>query len=246
MRVVEISGPSGGHHSEAEHDDAGNAPFGPDVIGPATDPGEHRFGSRLRDSLAARHASQIAHQEELRMAEAQALRTARKTGGKHAVTYLGGELGDDWMMVLGYQNSSGGIAQLLVGNLGVVAMTSLHVDATVHCHGDTWRAEKIDHHGGHSLGETHLVDQAGRSPSTALNQAADTLEQFLRSSGVDIKVHRVILLNHPYSRLDDSRRASVRIFASHYDLGKWLKELPKILDRAGRRQIERLFTDHEH
>ena len=244
MRVVEASGHPGGQHNAAEHDDTKQAQFGPDLIDPAADAGGHRFGSRLRDTLAARHASQLAHQEDERLADAQVVHSARKTGGKQAVNFLGGELGDDWMLIRGYQNSSGPIGQLLVGNHGVVAMTSLHLDATVHCHGDKWRAER---HGqkGQTMGEFHIVDRDGRSPGTELNQAADALEQFLRSSEVHIKVQRVVLLNHPRSQLEDNRRASVQIFASHYDLTDWLKRLPKVLDRAGRRQIERLITRHE-
>ena len=252
MRVIELSGQPG---------DAEQAPSTPDAIGivtadgtvtPADDPGEHRFASRLRDTLAARHASQAAHQEDVRLADAQAMRSARKAGGKQAVIFLGSLLGDDWMMVRGYQTSSGGIGQVLIGNHGVVAMTSLHLDATVHCHGDKWRAEKFDHRTGSCIGEIHLVDQTGRSPSAQLNHAADALEQFLRSSGIQIGVLRVVLLNHPRSRLEGRRSPTVQIFSSPYDLGRWLQELPKILDRAGRRQIERLITGvtgvtgHEH
>lgn len=217
MRVIELSGQPGGQHDEAEHDDAEQAPFRPDVTGPAADPGEHRLASRLRDTLAARHASQAAHQEDARLAAAEVMRTARRTGAKQVVSYLGGQLPDDWMLIRGYQNSSGGIGQLLVGNHGVAAMTSLNLDATVRCHGDKWRAEKIDRRSGQSLGEIHLLDQAGRSPSAQLNQAADILEHLLRSEGAKISVLRAVLLS-------------------------WLKELPKILDRAGRRQIERLLT----
>ena len=104
------------------------------------------------------------------------------------------------MMIRGYSNSAGGIDQLLVGEHGVVAMTSLHLDAIVHCRGDKWRAEQFDHRTGTRIGEIHLHDQAGRSPNTQLNQAADELEQFLRSSGVEITALRAVLLNHPGHR----------------------------------------------
>jgi hypothetical protein len=107
-----------------------------------------------------------------------------------------------------------------------------------------WRAEKFDHRAGTRIGEIHLGDQAGRSPSTQLNQAADELEQFLRSSGAEIKVLRVVLLNHPRSQVEERLRQTVHIFASPYDLGRWLNDLPKVLDRAGRRQLERLLADH--
>ncbi len=233
MRVIEASGQPGNRRDGAEQ-----APLGPEAINPAADPDEHHFASRLRDTLAARHAQQAVHQEDLRSAEGQALRTARKTGGKQAVTFLSSLLDDGWTMIRGYQNSSGGIGQLLLGAHGLVAITSLHLDATVHCHGDKWQADKIDHQR-ESLVETHLVDQSGRSPSTQLNQAADTLEQFLRSSGVEIRVPRVVLLTRSGS-LGECRRSTVQAFASPYDLARWLKELPKVLDRGQRRKIEEL------
>jgi hypothetical protein len=237
MRVVEVSGEPGGRGA-----DSGQAMSGPAMSGPADDAGGHQFGARLRDTLAARHARQTAHAEDVRAADADALRSARKAGGKHAVTFLSSLLADDWMMIRGYQNAAGGIGQLLVGNHGVVAMTSLHLDATVHCHGDKWRAERFDHHDGRSLGEIHLADRAGLSPSAQLNLAADALEHFLRASGVETSVLRVVLLNHPRSVLESSHRPTVAVFGSPYDLARWLKERPKILDRAGRRQIERLLT----
>jgi hypothetical protein len=240
MRVIEAASQTAG-----QRDDAARAPSGPDVISPAASPGEHQFASRLRDTLAARHALQAAHQQDARSADAETLHAARKAGGKHTVTYLASLLGDDWTLIRGYQNSYGGIGQILFSAHGVVAMTSLHLDATVHCHGDTWRAERFGHDG-KLLGQTRLVDQAGRSPSTQLNQAADTLEQLLRSQGTQISVLRVVLLNHPRSRLEDHQRPAVQIFASPYDLARWLKELPKTLDRAGRRQIEHLLTPGEH
>jgi len=243
MRVIEASSqPGGGHPDEPGYEDADWTPFKPEAVGPAVETGERFFGSRLRDTLAARHAKQAAHREDVRLADAEALRTARMGGGKQAAIFLGSRLGDDWMMVRGYQTSSGGIGQLLIGNHGVVAMTSLHLDATVHCDGDKWRAEKFDHRNGQSLGEIRLVDHTGRSPSTQLNGAADALEQFLHSSGVEISVRRIVLLNDSRSRLESSRSPTVQIFTSPYDLATWLEQLPKILDRAGRRQIERLFT----
>lgn len=245
MRLIELPGQPGGQPKQAEHRDADQGPFSADLIGPAADPGEHHLASRLRDTLAARHAKQAAHQEDVRLAEAEVLRSARKGGAKLAVTFLSGQLPDDWMLIRGYQNSSGGVGQLLVGNHGVVAMTSLNLDATVRCHGDKWLDEKIDRHSGRSLGEIHLVDQAGRSPSAELNQAADTLEHFLRSEGAKISVLRAVLLNHSYSRLEEGHRSTVHVFASNYDLLSWLKELPKILDRASRRHVERLLTREE-
>lgn len=154
MRFVELSGQPGGQHEDAEQ------PFTPQMSGPAADPGEHRFSSRLRDTLDARHARQAAHQEDLRLADASAMRSARKEGGRQAKIFLGSLLGDDWMMIHGYQNSVGGIGQLLVGVPGIVTMTSLHLDATMHCHGDKWRAEKFDHRPGRGSARSSFTIRA--------------------------------------------------------------------------------------
>jgi hypothetical protein len=205
------------------------------LSGPVADPGEHRFASRLRDNLNARHA---------RLADASVVSSAREQGGQEAKIFLDSLLGDDWMLICGYQNSAGRIDQLLVGAHGVVAMTSLYLDAVVHCHGDKWRAEQFDHRTGKRIGEIHLHDDVGRSPSAQLNQAADTLEQFLRSSGVEINALRVVLLDHPRSRMPERLQQTVNIFTSSYDLGRWLDDLPKVLDRAGRRELDRLLTGH--
>jgi hypothetical protein len=180
----------------------------------------------------------------VRLADASAMDSAVEEGGKQAKIFLESLLGDDWMMIHGYRNSAGGIGQLLVGERGVVAMTSLHLDAVVHCQGDKWRAEVLDHRAGKRIGEIRLHDQAGRSPATQLNQAADELEQFLRSSGVETTVLRVVLLNHPRSQVGEKLRQALNIFASPYDLGRWLNDLPEIRDRAGRRQLDRLLVGH--
>jgi hypothetical protein len=215
--------------------------FTPQLSSPAV-AGEHR--SRLRDALDARHDRQAAHQQERQLADATAIDSALEEGGAQAKIFLASLLGDDWMMIHGYQNSAGGIGQLLLGEPGVVAMTSLHLDATVYCHGDKWRAEQFDHRTGSRIGEIHLRDQEGRSPDTQLNQAADELERFLRSSELQITVLRVVLLNHSRSQLGETLRQTVNIFTSPYDLGRWLDDLPKLLDRGGRRQLERLLAGH--
>jgi len=224
-------------------------PFGSALVSPMIGSDQPQRSSRLVDAFGARRARQRARVEDLRSASAEVVSAARKTGGKHAVNDLTGELGDDWILVRGYQNSSGQIGQLLVGTHGVVALTSLHLDATVHCHGDKWSAQRFDRDG-RSQGEFNLDDRAGHSPSAQLNQAADVLEKFLRSSGVEISVLRAVLLNHPRSRLEDSRGPTVQIFTSHFDLGTWMRKLPKVLDRGQRRKIEQLLTngdrDHGH
>jgi len=242
MRVIEVSVQPVGDR----RDTAQQAPFGSGAIGPGAESSEHHLGSRLRDTLAARHAMQAAHQEDVRQVEADAMHAARKAGSKQAMIQLTSLLDDSWTMIRRLQYSSDGIGQILVGTHGVVAMTSLYLDATVHCHGDKLHAEKYDHHDGHSLGEIHLADQTGRPPSAQLNQAANELEKSLKSSGIKISVLRVVLFNHPRSRVEESRRPTAQIFASPYDLARWLRELPKILDRGQRKAIEELISGHKH
>lgn len=256
MRIVDLSGqPDVTHGDGADGADAGGSPpgmpFGPALISPVAGSGQPQRSSRLPGAVGARRARQRARAEDLRSASSEVLGAARKAGGKRVVSDLTGELGDDWVLVRGYHNSSGQIGQLLLSAHGVVALTSLHLHATVRCHGDKWSAGRFDEDK-RPLGESSLDDRAGRSPGTQLNQAADVLEKFLRSSGAEVSVLRAVLLNHPRSRLEDRRQATVEIFSSHFDLCTWMRKLPKVLDRGQRRKIEQLLTNgdrshgHEH
>ncbi|HWF78956.1 MAG TPA: hypothetical protein VN695_00155 [Streptosporangiaceae bacterium] len=233
MRVVVLSGQPGARR-EADTEQ-------PVTMGPMGGSDQPQRSSRLRDAFGAKRAKQQAHADDLRQASAGVVNAARKSGAQHAVKDLQAELGDDWMLVRGYQNSSGRIGQLLLGTHGVVALTSLSLDATVRCHGDKWRAERVDKNG-QSLGEINLDDENGRSPSAQLNHAADELQRFLRSSGFEATVLRAVLLNHFRSRVEGGHRATVQIFTSHYELGDWLRKLPKVLDRGQRRKLEELLT----
>lgn len=213
-------------------------------IGPMDGSDQPQRSSRLHDAFAARRAKQQAHAEDVRLANADVVNAARKSGAQHAVKMLSAELGDDWILVRGYQNSAGEIGQLLVGTHGVVALTSLSLDATVRWHGDKWHACRLDKHY-QSLGEVSLDDHAGRSPSAQLNHAAGELEKFLKSAGMKITVLRAVLLNHFNSRVEESNRPTVQIFTSVYELGTWLRNLPKVLDKGQRRKIEELLTEHK-
>lgn len=240
MRVVSLSGSPG----SGSHDDADDHQFG-GPNGAMSFADEPQRSSRLHDAFAARRVRQHAHAEDERLASAQVVTTARKSGAQHAVKMLGAELGDDWILFRGYQNSAGGIGQLLVGTHGVVALTSLQLDATVRCHGDKWHAERLDKNYA-SLGEVSLNDQNGRSLSAQLNHAADELQKFLKSAGVQVTVLRAVLFNHFNSRVEDSQRPTVQIFTSHYELGDWLRKQPKVLDKGQRRTIENLLTGSHH
>ncbi len=257
MRTVEWSGHPLGDPSQAPAASPG-LPARSAALGPATEPDQQRIGSRLLDPLAARHARQLAHADDLRAASAGELKSARKLGARYVVTDLESRLGDDWVLVRGLLTVGGGIGQVLIGPHGVIAMTSLHLDATVHCHGDNWRAEKPvrhdhgskqdEHHGWHNETSTELSldDQDGRSPSVQLNQAADVLEKFLHAAGPRFSVQRVILLNHPRLERGTWHRPTVNVLGSAADLLTWLNKLPKTLDRGQRRQIENLIAGDDH
>jgi len=236
--------------------------FGPATATDAVE--QHHFGSRLLDPLAARHAWQRAHAEDLAgAASAGEVKGARKLGARHTATDLGEHLGDDWVLIHNLQTTAGPIGQLLLGPSGVVALTSLYLNATVICHGDKWHAEKPekpektanhgqhpgnrDERGGHHHDreptiELSLNDHDGRSPSVQLNQAADTLERFLRAAGVGLKVERAVLINHPRPGDDELHRPTVHVFSSTWDFRTWLHKLPKFLDRGQKRQVEVLIS----
>ncbi len=239
MRIVDVSGGPGGEHPTAGSQSAGQQSRST-LLGPESAPEPHQFASQVLGIFAARQARKTAQSQDLRSGGqpgAETIRTARRTGAKHAVDDLGGRLGDDWVLLRGYHNAAGPIGQVLIGPSGVVAITSLHLDAAVHCHGDKWEAELA---AGHQ--PVHLDDHDGRSPSTQLNQSADVLEQQLRSVGAIIGVQRAILLNHPAAREGKITRPTVRVFTSAADLAAWLHSLPKTLDRGAKRHLEELFT----
>jgi hypothetical protein len=228
-----------------------------EVFGPAADvdSDQHRFG-RLLDPLAARHARQQAHNEDLAgAASASEIKGARKLGARHAASDLESRLGDDWVLVHNLQTTAGPISQLLLGPAGLIAMTSLYLNATVHCRGDKWHAEKElkargapgerdDRHGRNPEAtlEMSLNDHDGRSPSAQLNQAADTLEKYLHVAGGQLKVERVVLINHPRPGEDELHRPTVHVFRSTSEFLGWLHKLPKFLDRGQKRQIENLIS----
>lgn len=255
MRIVDLSGQSGGGHigsagdaeRERELDCIDQPPRMPprsQVFGPVGASGDHQLLARLRDPLGARRAVEVARVEDQRSVaprDVEAVRAARHAGAENAARDLDEDLGDEWVLLSGYQNSGGVIGQLLLGPRGLVAMTCLYLHATVHCHGDEWHADRFDKQ--HQfIGQIYLDDRSGRSPSTQLNEAADVLEDRLRSSGLQISVLRVVLLNHPRSRRGNCHAPTVDIFASTIDLADWLHKMPRILDPADRRRIEALLA----
>lgn len=242
MRLVEVAGGLSREHSQSG-DSPSAGPSWSDPHGPEATAEQHGFTAQLRDVMGARRARNLAHLQDERAAvlpSGESVKSVRKAGSKHAVSDLQQRLGDDWALLRGYHNSRGPIGQLLIGPTGLIAMTSVYVEATVHCRGERWHAEKEGRDGQHQ--DIHLTDLDGRSVSVELNQCADELEELLRAAGVKVSIERVVLLNHPRSQLGGSFRPSVHIFTSTADLVTWLHQRPKTLDRGAKRQLEELIS----
>ncbi len=155
-------------------------------------------------------------------------------------------LGDDWVLMRGYCNRRGEIDHVLLGPPGLVAIESKHLNATVHCDGDSWRFEKFDRHG-NLVAHGSLSDRGGRSPSVQLNEPADLLEQFLGSRGNTVSILRVLLLTHPSSRRGRCRHPSVHVTTSALALAGQLNDMPPVLGAAHRARIEELIArDHRY
>ncbi|HET9897582.1 MAG TPA: hypothetical protein VFQ44_21830 [Streptosporangiaceae bacterium] len=213
----------------------------PEFAGPATDADRQHFGSRLLDQLGARHARQLAHAEDQWMAKAGELKGARTVGARFAASDLREHLADDWVLFRNLRTAAGGIGQLLLGPGGLVAMTSMYLNAATHCHGDKWHAAFFDQPHERTA-RLSLDDQDGRSPSQQLNQAADMLGQFLLAAGHQVRIERVILLNHPRSGEGSWHRPAVRVFGDTADFLTWLSKLPETLDPGQKRQLEVLLA----
>jgi nuclease-like protein len=167
-------------------------------------------------------------------------------GEQQVVRDLGQALGDDWVLLRGYCNRRGEIDHLLIGPPGLVAIESKHLNATVHCDGDSWRFEKFDRFGNLvALGS--ISDRGGRSPSVQLNEPADLLEQFLRTRGVTTSILRVVLLTHPSSRRGTCKHPSVHVATSALTLARQLGDMPPVLGAAQRARLEELIArDHRY
>jgi Nuclease-related domain len=167
-------------------------------------------------------------------------------GEQRVVAEFGRILRDDWVLLRGYCNRRGEIDHLLLGPPGLVAIESKHLNATVHCEGDSWRFEKFDRFG-NLVSRGALTDRGGRSPSVQLNEPADLLEQFLRTRGGAVSILRVVLLTHPSSRCGRCRHPSVHVATSALALAGQLNDMPPVLGAAQRARLEELIArDHRY
>lgn len=134
-------------------------------------------------------------------------------GEQRVAIELGDVLGDEWVLFRGYRNARGEIDHLLLGPRGLFAVEVKFHNATVYVSGDDWRFEKFDRYG-NRVEHGRVEDRTGRSPSVQLNEPAEELETFLRGRGQPIVVTRVVILNHPRSRIGGQRHATVHVVTS--------------------------------
>jgi Nuclease-related domain len=152
---------------------------------------------------------------------------AGRAGEQLVATELGAALGDEWILFRGYRNARGEIDHLLAGPRGLFAVEVKYHNATMYISGDDWRFDRFDRWG-NRVGQGRVEDRTGRSPSVQLNEPADELEKFLRSRGQQVRIKRIVILNHPRSRIGGQRNATVQVTTSSR----------QIIDLVGRSRLE--------
>jgi len=169
---------------------------------------------------------------------------AGMAGEQQVAIELGAALGDEWLLYRGYRNRRGEIDHLLVGPRGVFAIEVKYHNATVYVTGDDWRFEKFDRWG-NQVDEGFIADRTGRSPSVQLNEPADELEKFLESRGQPVSVTRIVILNHPRSRVGGQRNATVHLATSSRYVVDLVRKSRLELSAARRAQLASLIErDH--
>jgi hypothetical protein len=167
-------------------------------------------------------------------------------GEKRVASSLAEALDATWVLFQGYKNGRGEVDHVLVGPRGVVAIEVKNVNATVRIDGDTWVPAKFDRYG-NQVPARKLADRSGRTPSVQVNEAADALEDFLRSRGQQIRVRRIVLLTHDRSRIADQRNLTVdAVGTSAGTVLELLDSMPPTMRDSQRATIESLIQkDHE-
>jgi hypothetical protein len=169
---------------------------------------------------------------------------AGMAGERQVAADLGTVLGDEWVLFRGYRNGRGEIDHLLLGPGGLFAIEVKYHNATVYINGDDWRFEKFDRYG-NQVEHGRIEDRTGRSPSAQLNEPADELARFLASRGPAISVARIVILNHPRSRVGSQRNLSVRVTTSSRDIVDLVRRSPPQLTGGRVAQLASLIErDH--
>lgn len=169
---------------------------------------------------------------------------AGMAGEQQIAIELGRVLADEWVLFRGYRNSRGEIDHLLVGPRGVFAIEVKYHNATVYINADDWQFEKFDRWG-NRVEQGRITDRTGRSPSVQLNQPADELVRFLRSRGQRVSITRIVIFNHPRSRIAAKRNLTVEVATSSRQILDLVRDSPYELPSGRIAQIARLIEqDH--
>jgi hypothetical protein len=169
---------------------------------------------------------------------------AGMAGEQLVATELGAVLGDEWILFRGYCNVRGEIDHLLLGPRGLFAVEVKFHNATVYINGDEWQFDKFDRWG-NRVEHGRIEDRTGRSPSVQLNEPADELEKFLSSRAQPVRITRIVILNHPRSRIGGERRATVQVATSPQHIVDLARESRSGLNHGRLTQIASLIErDH--
>ena len=167
-------------------------------------------------------------------------------GEQQVAVELGQVLGNEWTLFHGYRNRRGEIDHLLLGPRGLFAIEVKHRNATVYIDGDEWRYDKFDQWG-NQVEQGRIEDRTGRSPSVQLNEPATELERFLHTRGQPVPIVRVVILNHPRSKIGRYRDLTVRVGTSTDYLLAMVNDSRVELPNSRRTQIAQLIErDHRY
>lgn len=168
-------------------------------------------------------------------------------GEKRVRDHLARLLGDEWTLIMGYKNPKGEVDQILAGPSGVFALEIKFVNCTVHCDGDRWWRDKYDRYGNLVEANLSIADKRGRGPSRQLNEAADSLQQFLSRRIGEGRVRRAVVLSHDSSRIGtllDVRVDLVTTLAS-WDVRSFVGATTVLDDQGVARIVDTIRQDHD-
>jgi hypothetical protein len=210
---------------------------------------QHRWLSWLRGVFAVlreQRRAGAAPPRAVQVSEREHALTSGKMGEQLAADGLGRGLGNEWTLFRGYRNRRGEIDHLLLGPRGLFAIESKYHNATVTCAGDRWQYTRYDKYGNLVDGPAELIS-GRRSPSEQLNEPADQLEDFLRSRGHPVAIQRVVLFNHPRSRVGTCTNPTVHITTSTDQVISLLNRSPGAISADEHTELGRLIRrDHQH
>jgi hypothetical protein len=170
---------------------------------------------------------------------------AGMAGEQLVATELGRALGNEWVLLGGYRNRGGEIDHLLLGPRGLFAIEVKHRNATVYIDGDDWRFDKYDRFG-NLVEQGRITDRGGRSPSKQVNDPADDLQRFLKRSGQQIAIKRVVVLTHPRSELGRCRNSTVSVATSTGSVLDLVNKSPSTMRPPQLAKLQQLIEqDHQ-